>query len=75
MRRDQMHEPPHPGEILRELCLVPLKLSAHPDGGVLSSVMLRDSGPCALPAWSRRHSVTMRTTIATAGQVSSMHGR
>ena len=23
----QMHNPPHPGEILRELCLVPLELS------------------------------------------------
>lgn len=23
----QMHDPPHPGEILRELCLVPLELS------------------------------------------------
>lgn len=27
MKPLRMHQPPHPGEILRELCLVPLKLS------------------------------------------------
>jgi addiction module HigA family antidote len=27
MRASQMHRPPHPGEILRELCLKPLNLS------------------------------------------------
>lgn len=27
MKALQMHQPPHPGEILRELCLVPLGLS------------------------------------------------
>ena len=27
MRANQMHQPPHPGEILRELCLVPLNLT------------------------------------------------
>src|SRR5262245_34455296 len=27
MRESQMHRPPHPGEILRELCLKPLNLS------------------------------------------------
>jgi antitoxin HigA-1 len=27
MKPLRMHQPPHPGEILRELCLVPLELS------------------------------------------------
>ena len=27
MKPLRMHQPPHPGEILRELCLVPLQLS------------------------------------------------
>lgn len=27
MKALRMHQPPHPGEILRELCLVPLRLS------------------------------------------------
>jgi len=27
MKPFRMHQPPHPGEILRELCLLPLQLS------------------------------------------------
>jgi len=28
-----MHNPPHPGEVLRELCIEPLGLSVTGDGG------------------------------------------
>ena len=27
MKRSSMHNPPHPGEVLRELCLAPLNLT------------------------------------------------